>query len=125
MSTSLNSISTALNSVSSISKSLASISDSSASEDDKKSSMYIRDVEQVTYLFLRGKISEWEENLQAISETYGYLTWKESPYSFVGIGRAIRKANISKQEYISFLQSLSKGNPRIRSLVAAGYQNKD
>lgn len=86
--------------------------------------MYIRDVEHLTYLFLTGKTSTWEEHLQGISQTYGYLTWKETSHSFIGIGRGLRKAQISEREYTSFLQNLNTQDSKMRSLINLGYKGK-
>ncbi len=123
VSTSLNSISNALNSVSSVSKSLASISTSSGSDDDKKSSLYIQDVESITYLFLMGKIESWEESMELTAHKYGYLTWKENPNSFLGIGRGFKKAELSKLDFQYFLKNLSNKNLKFYKFLNLGYNS--
>lgn len=123
VSTSLNSISTALNSVSSVSKSLASISASSASNDDEKSSLFIQDVESVTYLFMTGRIESWEEEMERTAQKYGYLTWKENPNSFFGIGRGLKKARISEKDFEYFSNRLINKNSQLYKFLNLGYRS--
>lgn len=123
LSTSLNSISNALNSVSSVSKSLASVSASSASNDDKKSSLYIQDVESLTYLFMIGKIESWEEAVERLAQKYGYLTWKESPHSFIGIGKGLKKANLPEKDFESFSNRFFDKNPHLSKFLKLGYHS--
>jgi hypothetical protein len=121
VSTSLNSVSRALDSVSSISGSLTSISTSSKDK-DKKDSQYRKDVQDLTALsVIQGSSKSLEMDLQNLAMQNGYLSWKENPNSYLGIGAGLKKAGVQPSQFESFASKYKQTNPHLHTLLYQGY----
>ena len=124
VSTSLSSISTSLNSISSISSSLGSISKSSSSSDKKeKEALYQKDVKDLTYLIVKSnENSDFTSEVQNLAYKYGFYDWKNNDSTFIGIGQGLKKAGISRKDFLEVSKGIANRKPQ-SALLEAGFNS--
>jgi hypothetical protein len=123
VSTSLSSISTSLNSISSISSSLGSISKSSSSDKKEKEALYQKDVKDLTYLIVKSnENSDFTSEVQNLAYKYGFYDWKNNESTFIGIGQGLKKAGISRKDFLEVSKGIANRKQQ-SALLEAGFNS--
>ena len=120
ISTSLSSISTSLNSISS---SLGSISKSSSSDKKEKEALYQKDVKDLTYLIVKSnENSDFTSEVQNLAYKYGFYDWKNNESTFIGIGQGLKKAGISRKDFLEVSKGIANRKQH-SALLEAGFNS--
>jgi hypothetical protein len=123
VSTSLSSISTSLNSISSISSSLGSISKSSSSDKKEKEALYQKDVKDLTYLIVKSnENSDFTSEVQNLAYKYGFYDWKNNESTFIGIGQGLKKAGISRKDFLEVSKGIANRKQQ-SALLEVGFNS--
>ncbi|TGK00054.1 putative lipoprotein [Leptospira langatensis] len=119
------SISKSSDSLDSISKSVISVVSSvSSSSADKaaQKKVYQKEVETLTLFHLQnGPSSEFRSDLAEIAAKNGVVNWKSSEETYVSIGRGLRKAGISDEQFRNFAAPIASSRPVFAKALEKGY----
>lgn len=105
-----------------IASSPSSISSSGSSQ------KYESDVVDYTYAYLKSSstptdYASFQKGLADIAEKRGISDWESDPHTYQGIGKALKKANISGVGYDTFKQNFANGNPDNMKAIQDGYDS--
>lgn len=133
------SISTSAGSISesggSIANSSESISDSSASssktdekEEKTDEKRYESEVQDFTVTYIRTNSGLEDQNgfmkgISDVASQYGIVDWEANPKTYRGIGKGMKKANVSGIQYDSYKNQLSNGDKGKMDDIQEGYGN--
>ncbi|TPQ26997.1 putative lipoprotein [Methylomonas koyamae] len=96
-----------------------SSSDSSGDAKEK----YETDVADYTADFVvssSGTLDSFRTRLSELAENHGITDWENDRYTYLGIGRGLRKAKLGKPQISAFTESLSRNDPMKKQAIEDG-----
>lgn len=83
----------------------------------------MNDIKYLTIFAVKESISsnDYLREIARIARNYGIYNWQTYPYTYKGIGRGIRNAQIRESEFHEFLSSLE--NQDMKNYLKEGYYN--
>lgn len=110
-------------SVSDLASSPSSISSS------KNTKKYESDVVDYTYAYLKSSstptdYASFQKGLGDIAKERGITDWESDPHTYQGIGKALKKANITGVGYETFKKNFANGNADKMESIQDGYDSK-
>lgn len=96
-----------------------SSSDSSGNENAK----YENDVSDYTKEFVTsstGTLDNFREHLSELAQDHGVTNWEGDRYTYLGIGRGLKKAKLGKPQISAFTESLSGNDPMKKQAIEDG-----
>lgn len=98
---------------------LSASSDSSADEQER----YESDVADYTTEFVSsqtGTLEQFREHLSDLAKDHGITQWESDRYTYVGIGRGLKKAKLGGPQISAFTESLSGKDPMKKQAIEDG-----
>ncbi|MCK5830535.1 MAG: putative lipoprotein [Methylococcales bacterium] len=117
----------------SISKSSNSFSGSSSADSDdsseptKKKSRYQNEVTDYTSAYLKsGSIDTYsfQRGLSKIATKQRIINWEQNRDTYIGIGRALKKARLSNMSYEAFKKDFAKGDYQKMQDIQTGFDSE-
>lgn len=109
----------------SIKSSFGSSSGSSSGGDEKKSELYIKDISDLTQIHFVAKSNQrsFIEDISEIALKHNITNWENSTATFIGIGKGLKKANLSTANLESIKKDISSKNPQASKLIQEGFDS--
>ncbi|MGZ4959112.1 MAG: putative lipoprotein [Methylomonas sp.] len=96
-----------------------SSSDSSGDENEA----YENDVADFTAEFVvssTGTLDDFREHVGELAKDHGITNWESDRYTYVGVGRGLKKAKLGKPQVSAFTESLSGNDPMKKQAIEDG-----
>lgn len=96
-----------------------SSSDSSADEQEE----FENDVADYTAEFVTsstGTLDDFRAHLSELAQDHGITNWEGDRYTYLGIGRGLKKAKLGKPQISAFTESLSGNDPMKKQAIEDG-----
>ncbi len=130
--TASNSISKSSDSIASVSGSIKSISGSfsgssgsSSGGDGKKAQLYILDVRDLTNLYftMQNSNGSFINDLSDLALEHKLTNWESSKETYIGIGKGLKKANLSKSNLDYIKKDISSNSPQAAKFIQEGFDS--
>jgi len=123
------SVSDSLGSVSGSSDSISGSSGSSSGTDDsvessEESSRYQDEVADYTMAYIRSNISnmpQFKNSLSDIAEQEDVINWEQNPDTYIGFGRGLKRAGLSKTKYQTVKKNFAEGGYQKMKDIQKGF----
>ncbi len=123
------SVSDSLGSVSGSSDSISGSSGSSSGSDDsvesvEESSRYQDEVADYTTAYIRSntsKLSQFKKNVSNIAEQEDIINWEQNPDTYIGFGRGLKRAGLSKIKYQTVKKNFAEGSYQKMKDIQKGF----
>jgi hypothetical protein len=105
----------------SVSSPSTSLSNSSMNDREK----YERDVRDYTAEFVvssDGNLEAFRVRLGKLAESRGISNWSDDRSTYIGIGKGLRQAKLTRPQYEAFRASLGNSDPRKMDLIRQAYE---
>ena len=101
-------------------------SDSSRSSSEGGSEAYEGDVRDYTEVYLRsgGRFDQFMGGLGRLAMTYGITNWEDDHVTYVGIGRGLKKANVTNVELEVYKTNLARTDREKALNIQNGYDSE-
>jgi hypothetical protein len=100
-------------------------SDSSGSSSRDRAEEYRNDVADYTQAYVQtgGSFEQFTRKLSDIAAQHGVSNWESSDDTYIGIGRGLRRANVSQVQLQVWQDNLSHGDARKAAAIEKGYNS--
>ncbi len=110
------------------SNSISSIvsSPSNSSESSDPTAQYHDDVVDYTFAYVKSSeadVMAFKQGIAAIASEQGILNWENEPTTFIAIGEALKKANITGISYETYKTNLTDQNEIKMKYLQEGYDD--
>jgi hypothetical protein len=101
----------------------ASFGSSSGSSSRDRAEEYRNDVAEYTQAYVQsgGSFEQFTRKLNDIASQHGISNWESSDDTYIGIGRGLRRANVSEVQLHVWQDNLSHGDARKAAAIEKGY----
>lgn len=104
-----------------VSSPFKSSSDSSGDEKEE----FENDVADYTAEFVTsstGTLDDFREHVGELAKDHGITDWENDRYTYVGVGRGLKKAKLGKPQISAFTESLSGNDPMKKQAIEDGLE---
>ena len=103
----------------------ASIGSSSDSSSKDRAEAYRNDVAEYTQAYVQsgGSFEQFTRKLSDIAAQHGISDWESSDDTYIGIGRGLKRANVSPIQLQAWQDNLSHGDARKAAAIQKGYDS--
>ncbi len=101
-------------------------SPSKSSESSDSSAQYHDDVVDYTYAYVKSSeadFSSFKQGIADIAKEKGIVNWQNEPITFIAVGEALKKANITGISYDTYKTNLTNGDETKIKYLQQGYDN--
>lgn len=98
---------------------------SSPSESSKQGNQYQNDVIDYTYAYVKSSRADYEsfqKGLADIAAKQGIINWEENPDTYIAIGKALKKANLTGITYETYKKNLAGSDYTKMQDIQKGYE---
>jgi len=103
----------------------ASVASSSGSSSHDRAEEYRNDVAGYTQAYVQtgGSFEQFTRKLSDIAAQHGISNWESSDDTYIGIGRGLKRANVSPTQLQVWQDNLSHGDARKAAAIQKGYNS--